>query len=273
MDELAQRLLDLRPALFIAALALFWGLESVWPYFGERPERWTHAARNAAMGALALSVNFLLGMAGIWLMGFARARRLGLFNVVALPGPAAAVLSVMLWDLFSYAGHRLLHQLPLFWRSHRVHHGDRRLDATTTLRFHPFDLGTAGLFQCVVILVLGMPPIGYALYYAIMVPLFFAQHAAVPFPRGLERALRLVFSVPSVHKVHHASERRGANFGDLFTLWDRLFGTLRLVEDPRRIEYGVEELQGEQLQRLPGMLRTPFAPVEASVTPPAGHPG
>jgi sterol desaturase/sphingolipid hydroxylase (fatty acid hydroxylase superfamily) len=261
VDELAQRLLDLRPALLAGALALFLGLESVWPYFGENPRRWTHAARNAAMGALALSVNFLLGMAGIWLMGFARARHIGLFNMVTLPPLVAAVLSVMLWDLASYTGHRLLHRLPLFWRSHRVHHSDSRLDVTSTLRFHPFDLGTAGLFQCVVVLILGMPPVGYALYYAIMVPLFLAQHAAIPFPRGLERVLRLVFSVPSVHKVHHSSERSGANFGDLFTLWDRLFGTFRLVEDPRQIEYGVEALHAEQSQSVPGMLRTPFEPV------------
>jgi sterol desaturase/sphingolipid hydroxylase (fatty acid hydroxylase superfamily) len=268
VDELAQRLLDLRPALLAGSLALFWGLESVWPYTGEDPGRWTHAARNAAMGALALSVNFLLGMAGLWLMGFARARQVGLFNVVTLPPPVAVVLSVMLWDLSSYAGHRLLHRLPLFWRSHRVHHGDRRLDVTSMLRFHPFDLGVAGLFQCVVILILGMPPVGYALYYAIMVPLFCAQHAAVSFPRGLERVLRLVFSVPSVHRVHHASERSSANFGDLFTLWDRLFGTLRLEDDPRRIEYGVEELHAERSQSVPGMLRTPFEPVGASAAPP-----
>ncbi len=43
----------------------------------------------------------------------------------------------------------------------------------------------------------------------------------------VERVLRLVLITLALHRIHHLEEETAqqSNFGDLFSLWDRLFGT------------------------------------------------
>jgi sterol desaturase/sphingolipid hydroxylase (fatty acid hydroxylase superfamily) len=57
---------------------------------------------------------------------------------------------------------------------------------------------------------------------------FLAQHANVAFPRAIE-ALRVVFVTPAVHRQHHSPVPPliDRNFGQMFSFWDRMFGTMR----------------------------------------------
>ena len=55
--------------------------------------------------------------------------------------------------------------------------------------------------------------------------------------------LRLVIVTPALHKVHHSEVRAesDSNYSSLFSWWDRVFRTLRLVPEPRKIVFGVND--------------------------------
>jgi sterol desaturase/sphingolipid hydroxylase (fatty acid hydroxylase superfamily) len=55
------------------------------------------------------------------------------------------------------------------------------------------------------------------------------SHANLRLPDRLDRALRLLLVTPAMHHVHHSARRAetDSNYGDVFSLWDRLFGTYR----------------------------------------------
>ena len=61
-------------------------------------------------------------------------------------------------------------------------------------------------------------------------------------PKPIDRALRVLIVTPALHKVHHSVVREecDSNFSSLFSWWDRLFRTLRISRDPRKIRFGVD---------------------------------
>jgi len=56
---------------------------------------------------------------------------------------------------------------------------------------------------------------------------------------GRIKWLEYVFVTPSVHGVHHASDEKylDKNYGDMFTFWDRIFGTFQ--EEEEKPKYGL----------------------------------
>ena len=90
----------------------------------------------------------------------------------------------------------------------------------------------------------------------------FVEHANVRMPAALDRALRLVFVTPDMHRVHHSQEHRegNSNFSNVLSVWDRLFGTYidQPVAGHERMAFGVAEFTDRKHQRLPWMLAQPF---------------
>jgi sterol desaturase/sphingolipid hydroxylase (fatty acid hydroxylase superfamily) len=127
------------PALLLALLSL---AEVIWPrrnlVLGRYPRWLTHALffiTNAVVGRLLSSV-IVVGIAANW----AAANNFGLLYLTDWPWLIEAALAFIILDFAVWFQHRLMHQSPLLWRMHKVHHSDRDLDATTALRFHPCEL-------------------------------------------------------------------------------------------------------------------------------------
>ena len=62
---------------------------------------------------------------------------------------------------------------------------------------------------------------------------------------GLPRWYTYIFNAPEHHRVHHASnpELVDRNFGGIFIVWDRLFGTFARESDAREpIRFGIEPM-------------------------------
>lgn len=54
--------------------------------------------------------------------------------------------------------------------------------------------------------------------------------------------LKYIFVTPSLHRVHHASAPSlyiDKNYGEVFSIWDRLFGTFQ--EEGPHVVYGTVE--------------------------------
>jgi sterol desaturase/sphingolipid hydroxylase (fatty acid hydroxylase superfamily) len=122
-----------------------------------------------------------------------------------------------------------------------VHHSDTHVDATTATRHHPGDYLMREVFSLIAIVIGGIP-LAYYLFYRILT-IFFAYftHANISLPKVIDRALSYVIVTPDMHKFHHHFERpwTDTNFGNIFSFWDRIFGTL-VYDNPKNIVYGLD---------------------------------
>jgi sterol desaturase/sphingolipid hydroxylase (fatty acid hydroxylase superfamily) len=86
------------------------------------------------------------------------------------------------------------------------------------------------------------------------------EHANIRAPRWLDAALSLVTSWPHMHKVHHSRivSQTNSNYGNLFSFWDRLFGTFTPTQQGTAISYGLEGTDNPANQTTRGLLAAPF---------------
>ena len=151
----------------------------------------------------------------------------GLLKLTTWPWLVEATLAVVILDFAVWLQHRLMHFSPLLWRMHKVHHSDRDLDATSALRFHPFELIVSTLYKSLWVALLGVPVL-IALAFELWLnanALF--NHSNIRMPRRLDSLIRYIIVTPDMHLVHHSTivSEQHRNYGFALTIWDRLFGT------------------------------------------------
>jgi sterol desaturase/sphingolipid hydroxylase (fatty acid hydroxylase superfamily) len=223
------------------ALMLVW--EAAAPYRALTPERGARWRVNIVLyviGAALLSLLAPVSLAAVarWATG----RGWGLFNGLALPAWLVVALSLLTMDLAKYFEHRAMHSVRFLWRIHRTHHSDNEMDATTSLRFHPLELGATLLADAVVIVALGAPAAVVAAYRVARQMVSAFIHGNVSLPPKLETALRTTLATPEFHRVHHAAAAReqGHNLSGGLIWWDRVLGTyLPLTDDSRAMSLGL----------------------------------
>jgi sterol desaturase/sphingolipid hydroxylase (fatty acid hydroxylase superfamily) len=188
-----------------------------------------------------------------------------LFAAIGRAGGEWAVLcaGVLLIDLYVYAMHRVQHRVFVLWRFHAVHHSDVDVDVSTGWRHHPGEFVVSAALATVVFVLLGVPAWVFPVYGVVSTAVGTFQHMNGRLPAWLEEGLGMVIVTPAMHRVHHAvaAEYHDTNFGNVLSLWDRLFGTY-LALDPDRaavMSFGLEEAPGLGQDRLLGVLALPFA--------------
>ncbi len=256
------------PSVLTAAIALslLWLAEATVPFFLHRRRRGSHGGRNVALGLMNGTLRALFFPAALVLVtGAAESRELGLLRMTALPAWAQAVLALVLLDLAGYGWHVACHQWRFLWRFHAVHHHDDSVDSTTAFRFHAGDVLIGSLVTLVAAGVLGLQVQHVLLYEAVLVPLSIFHHGNIRVPQRLDRVLRRVIVTPSIHWVHHSRwvAETDSNYAGIFSFWDRLFGTLRLRDDPAQIRMGLDGYRAADHATLRGCLMTPFAPIKS----------
>lgn len=154
-------------------------------------------------------------------------------------GPVATLtLTIFAGDFTSYWRHRLEHTRWL-WPSHAIHHSDTEMTWLTGNRFHPVNRLVTTVVDNTALALIGAPPWAIAVnelirhYYGEFV------HADLPWTYG---PLGSIFVSPAMHRWHHARDVTGAgsNFATVFSIFDRLFGTLH-VPGPCRVPLGVTD--------------------------------
>jgi sterol desaturase/sphingolipid hydroxylase (fatty acid hydroxylase superfamily) len=252
-----------QPLIVPIMLGLTVLLETARPLAQSDEYRWRHARRNLGITLLAFVAFAALGGVKATAAAFVTTARAGLLNLVDLPWVVRIALSFAAIDFVNYLGHRLQHGLPWLWRFHRVHHADARLDATSSLRFHPVEAAVEVSYQTAAVLLFGIQLDAIVLFDTVLLAILYVQHANVDWPDGLDRIARLLVVTPHVHHVHHSRDRRltNSNFADLFTFWDRALGTYEEAPRDRRIAYGLAEFDDDAYQTVTGMAMMPFAPL------------
>ena len=236
-----------RTAVPLGGLVALLAWETAQPYFplfSRTGQRARHGALNLALGTLNAAV-VALAFAAAWLAvtQWSGVHRFGLLNAFGFGPWQRVALAIFVLDAWTYGWHRLNHRVPFFWRFHRWHHADSAMDVTTASRFHTGEIVLSSVFRVPVLALIGCNLGELALYELLLFAVVQFHHANIALPDRLDRVLRLVIVTPALHKVHHSIVRAesDANYSSLFSWWDRVFRTLCLVREPRKIIFGVQD--------------------------------
>jgi len=225
-----------------------------------RYKRWRHTGVNLIFLLTTMLINLMFGFAIAFASSWQSSIELGLLYLIDFPVWIELLLAIMVFDLIAqYFVHYLLHKVSFMWRFHMVHHSDTHVDATTGTRHHPGDYVMRELFGLIALLLLGAP-FAYYVFYKITVVFFtYLTHANIRMPLWLDKTLVLVFITPNMHKFHHHFERpwTDTNFGNIFSFWDRIFGTM-VQDDPSKVEYGLDVADGTKDENLAYQFGLPF---------------
>jgi sterol desaturase/sphingolipid hydroxylase (fatty acid hydroxylase superfamily) len=246
-----------RGAAPLAALALGLALERLRPHAPLRP------AWRANLGlwlATAALVGVVCGACGFAVAGWAETRGIGLLNAASAPTLVGVAVSLLALDAVSWLWHLLNHRVPFLWRFHRVHHADEAFHVSTALRFHPGEVLLSLPLRLAAVVALGAPPVAVLVFEALFGIANVLEHGNFDVAPRLERALGRALITPAQHRFHHvrAEPSRHANFGTIFSIWDRLAGTHAPSASTQRFPTGLPERDACDPTSLAAMLTEPL---------------
>lgn len=180
----------------------------------------------------------LRGLISLGLVGFSFQALTNGWTLFEIDGsdPVLWAAAFVAYDLCYYFSHRYGHEWRILWASHVVHHSSEAFNLSTALR----QTSTGWLNG-----------IFYLPMYAIGVPLEVmlsvgSLNLIYQFWVHTEHIRRLgwlewVLVTPSNHRVHHAKNPCyiDRNYGGVFIVWDRLFGTFQDEMDTEPCRYGI----------------------------------
>lgn len=265
MDTIVHYFTDIpsshRSLILVGGITIFWLIESAVPLFGAKYGKWKHAGINFFFTFTTILVNFTLAFILVKSSEWVDSNGFGLLQWANAPTWAMLVVGLPLLDLIgAYLAHWTEHRVPVLWRFHLVHHTDQHVDTTTANRHHPGESVIRFVFTTLAILIVGAPIWLVFLYQSMSVVLSQFNHANIVVPAWLNKTLSIVFVTPDMHRVHHHYRMpyTDTNFGNIFSFWDKVFGTYAAV-DNRKLVYGVDtHMETADHQNIGRMLGIPF---------------
>ena len=147
------------------------------------------------------------------------------------------VLAMVLYDFCYYWLHRMGHERTLLWAAHVAHHQSEDYNLTTALRQTSTGFLLGWIFYLPMFLV-GIPAEVVVTVGSInLIYQFWVHTQHIPKLGWYE----WIFVTPSNHRVHHAQNAiyMDRNYGGLFIIWDRLFGTFQEELEEEPVVFGI----------------------------------
>ncbi len=251
-----------RSFLLVGGITFFWILEGAVPLFRFSYKKWKHALPNLFFTLTTIIVNFALAFLLLTTADWTAANDFGIINwLPEMPLWIYVVLGTLLLDFVgAYLPHYVEHKVKPLWMIHLVHHTDHNVDTTTANRHHPLESIIRFAFTLAGVLIIGTPIGIVFLYQSLSLVATQFSHANIKLPKKVDKALSWVIVSPDMHKVHHhyVLPYTDSNYGNIFSLWDRLLGTY-LEYDRDDIVYGVDTFPDEiENGSIAGLLKQPF---------------
>lgn len=251
-----------RGLILAGGIAFFWLLESVNPLFRFDYKKWQHARINIFFTLTTIIVNFamafLLLMTAEWTVqnSFGILQWLPKINLILY-----SIIGLLLLDLIgAYLAHWVQHKIKWMWRFHLIHHTDTWVDTTSANRHHPGESVIRFVFTLLAVLIVGSPMWLVFLYQSASVVFSQFNHANIALPKKLDKWLSYCIVSPDMHKIHHhyVIPYTDSNYGNIFSIWDRIFGTFTII-NREEVIYGVDtHLKPEENNNLKNLLLIPF---------------
>lgn len=251
-----------RGLILAGGIALFWLIENISPLQLFRYKKWQHAGVNIFFTLTTIIVNFALASALLWTAHFTLTYKIGILNHLPEMHPVwSTLIGLLILDLIgAYFAHWIQHKTPALWRFHLIHHTDNYVDTTTANRHHPGESFIRFICTLLAVLIAGTPMWLVFLYQSLSVVFSQFNHANWQLPPKLDAIISYFIVSPNMHKVHHhyMMPYTDTNYGNIFSIWDRLFGTFSALP-PEAIIYGVDTHQAiEHQSDIKTLLKIPF---------------
>ena len=167
------------------------------------------------------------------------------------------ILAMLVSQFGEYWWHRFVHENPLFWRLHAIHHSSKRLYWLNAARFHPLDTAVS---YCIAVIPLGL--LGINPEVLLLISVWIAvhglfQHCNIRLRLGI---LNYVFSMAELHRWHHSLclEEANSNYGNNIIFWDLVFGTFYHPKDKdASVDIGLSDIS-DFPQDYIGQVIAPF---------------
>jgi len=251
-----------RSLILVGGLTLFWVVEGSLPLMKFNYKKWKHALPNLFFTGTTIIINFLLAFLLLSTSDWVISNEFGLLHwLPEMPLWLEVTLGLMLLDLVgAYLAHWTEHKVKPLWMIHLVHHSDHKVDTTTANRHHPLESFIRFGFTLFGVFIIGANMGIVMLYQSLSLVLTQFNHANIKLPKKLDLFLSYFIVSPDMHKTHHHYRLpyTDANFGNIFSFWDRLFGTY-LPFDREKLVYGVDVFFDEEANgKIKTLLKQPF---------------
>lgn len=250
-----------RTVILVGGLILLWIIEGVFPRFYFRGNRYRHAGINLFFTLTTAVVNLGLAFLIVKAADWTSRTQFGLLYLLTLPTWAHAIIALLMMDFIgAYLIHLVQHKIAWMWHFHKIHHIDTAVDTTTALRHHPVESIFRVLALFTAIITMGVPIWMVMAYQTISVFMSQFNHANIHLPKWLDNALSWIIVSPDMHKVHHShyQPETDTNYANIFSIWDRLFGTFKKVKDTTTLVYGLDEYREDKYEGIGALLKAPF---------------
>ena len=232
------------------------------PLFNFKYKKWKHALPNLFFTLTTVIVNFTLAGLLIFTSFWVKENNFGIINwLPEMPLWLYALLGVLFLDFFgAYLAHYVEHKVKPLWMVHLVHHSDHNVDTTTANRHHPIESIIRFAFTLAGVFIVGTPIAIVFLYQSMSLVATQFTHANIKMSKRVDKLISYVFISPDMHKIHHHYKLpyTDSNYGNIFSIWDRLFGTYMYM-NREDIVYGVDTFPNEEENgSLIHLLKQPF---------------
>jgi sterol desaturase/sphingolipid hydroxylase (fatty acid hydroxylase superfamily) len=251
-----------RSIILIGGIAFFWIIESAVPLFTFKYNKIKHAGLNIFFTITTILVNFPLAFILLKSSDWAVANNFGILQwLPGMPTWVYCIAGLLLLDLIgAWFVHWTEHKVRWMWRFHLIHHTDTNVDTTSANRHHPGESVFRFIFTTMGVVLAGAPMWLVFMYQSMSVLLSQFNHANIVIPKWLDNAMSWVLVSPDMHKVHHhyVLPYTDSNYGNIFSIWDRLFGTFMTLDRDKLI-YGIDtHYKPEEHSNLGKLLKIPF---------------
>ena len=251
-----------RSIILVGGITFFWFLEGFFPMVKFNYKKWKHAIPNFFFTFTTIAINFIFAFLLLNVSDWTSHAEFGFLHwLPTLPLWMDVLLGVLLLDLIgAYLPHFVEHKIKPLWMIHLVHHSDPQVDTTTANRHHPLESLVRFIFTLIGVGFLGTSIGIIMLYQALSVVSTQFNHANIKIPKRLDRWISYLVVSPDMHKIHHHYRLpyTDTNFGNIFSVWDRLFGTFSYM-DRSKVIYGVDVFPDEKKNtQIGSLLRQPF---------------
>ena len=157
-------------------------------------------------------------------------------ELLSVKNPFTWIIAFLLYDLSYYWMHRMHHEIKILWATHSVHHHGEDYNLATALR----QTSTGWLWKWIFympMIILGVPGEVFITVAGINLVYQFWVHTEHIGHLGF---LEKIFITPMNHRIHHAKNKEyiDANYGGVFIIWDRMFGTYNPQRSDIKPVYG-----------------------------------
>ncbi|WP_299121932.1 sterol desaturase family protein [uncultured Tenacibaculum sp.] len=253
--------LVLQLIVYAFIIFFFWGLELV--LFSQQiKQKALHSLLNAKFIIFVLPVQIGLSTIVFMVANWTVKEKWGL--VYQLPLEEFSVLHFIVAficiDFFDYWYHVMMHRVPFFWRFHQIHHSDMDVDISTTVREHPGETTVRVSFLIAIVFILGVPVEFLLIKQFIQSFINLTSHSKAKLPEKINNIVSLLFVTPNTHHIHHhyVLPQTDSNYGDIFSIWDRLFSTFSKMKQSD-IVHGIDtNMDVEENKDFKNLITRPF---------------